>query len=42
MIAVCITVYMIMVHMYLTALASFDVYARAATLITDRLRVDYG
>ena len=48
--AVCINVYMLMFNVYITALACFDGYARAATLIIDivlalvthRLRTDYG
>ena len=35
MTAVCINVQMIMFNVYITALACFDGYARAATLITD-------
>ena len=35
MTAVCINVYMIMFNVYITALAYFDGYARAATLIID-------
>ena len=42
MIAVCINVYMIMFSMYITALGCFDGYARAETLISYRLRIDYG
>ena len=41
MTAVCINVYMIKFNMYITALAGFDGYARAATVITDILRIDY-
>ena len=36
--AVYINVYMIMFNVYITDLACFDGYARAATLITDSLR----
>ena len=39
MIAVCIIVYMITFNVYITALALFEGYARAAVLITDRLRI---
>ena len=39
MTTVCINVYMIMFNVYITALAYFDGYARAVTLITDRLRI---
>ena len=50
MIAVCINAYVIMFNAYITTLAWFDWYARAATLIIDivlalitcRLRTDYG
>ena len=35
MTAVCINVYMIIIYVYITALACFNGYARAATLITD-------
>ena len=41
MTAVCINSYMIMFNVYITDLACFDGYARAATLITARLRMDY-
>ena len=34
MTAVCINVHLIMFNVYITALACFDGYARAATLIT--------
>ena len=37
MIAVCINVYMIMFNACITALACFDGYIRAATLIADKL-----
>ena len=39
--AVCIYVYMIPFNVYITALACFDGYARAATLITDSSYSDY-
>ena len=39
MTAICINVYMIMFNVHITAFACFDGYARAATLITDRLRI---
>ena len=39
MTAVCINVNMIMFNVYVTALACDDGYARAAGLITDRLRI---
>ena len=39
---VCINGYMIMFNVYITTLAYFDRYAKAATLITSRLRTDYG
>ena len=39
MTAVCIDVYIIMFNVYITALACFSGYARAETLITDRLRI---
>ena len=39
--AVYIHVYMIMFNVSITALACFDMHARAASLITDRLRIDY-
>ena len=39
--AVCINVYMIMFNVHLTALACFDGYAGAATLITDSSCSDY-
>ena len=35
MTAVCINAYMIVLNVYITALACFDVFARAATLIID-------
>ena len=35
MVAVCINVYMIKFNVYIMALACFNGYARAATLITD-------
>ena len=38
MIAVCINVYMILFNVYIMALAYLDGYARAATLIMDRLQ----
>ena len=41
MTAVCINVYMITFSVYIKALACFDGYARATTLITDRLQMDY-
>ena len=40
MTAVCINVYMNMLNVYVTALAYFDGYARAAIVITDRLRIN--
>ena len=39
MTAVYFNVYMIMINVYIRALAHFDGYARAVTLITDRLRI---
>ena len=39
MTAVCINVYMIIFNVYITAFGCFDAYARAATLITDILRI---
>ena len=42
MTAVCINVYMIIFNVYIMALACFDGCARAATLITDTLRIHYG
>ena len=39
MTVVCINVYMIMFNMYITALACFDGYAKATTLITDTIRI---
>ena len=39
MIAVCINVCMIMFNVRIKVLAFFDGYTRAATLITDRLRI---
>ena len=42
MTAVCFNVHIIMFNVYITALACFDGYARTTTLITDRLRTDYG
>ena len=41
MTAVYINVYMIMFYVYINALACFDGYARAATLITDSSCSDY-
>ena len=41
MTAVCINVYMIMFNVYITTLACFDEYARAATLIADKSSSDY-
>ena len=41
MIAVCISVYTIMFKVYITALACFDGYVRAATLIANRLRIAF-
>ena len=41
MTAVCINVYMIMFNVYITALACFDRYVRAASLITDNSCFDY-
>ena len=41
MIAVCMNVYMIMTNICITALACFDEYVRAATLITDSSYSDY-
>ena len=38
---VCINIYMIMFIVYITALAYFDGYARAETLITDSSCFDY-
>ena len=42
MTSVSINVSMIMFKVYITALACFDRYAKAATLIISRLRTDYG
>ena len=39
MTAVCINVYMIIFNAYITALLCFNGYARAVTLITDRLQI---
>ena len=41
MTAVCINVCMIIFNVYIMALACFDRYARAATLITDRLWIAF-
>ena len=37
-----INVYVLMFNLYITALVWFDGCVRAATLIADRLRIDYG
>ena len=39
--AIYINVYMIMFNVYIMALVCFDRYAKAATLITDSLRINY-
>ena len=41
MTAVCINVYMFMCYVYITALACFNGYERAATLITDGLHIAF-
>ena len=42
MAAVCINVCIFTFNVYITALACFNGYVRAATLITDRSQIDYG
>ena len=37
-----VLMFMLIFNVYITDLACFDGYARAATLITDRLRTGYG
>ena len=39
MTAACTNVYMIMFNVYITALACFDGFVRAATLVAERLRI---
>ena len=37
-----VLMFTIMFNVYITDLSCFDEYVRAATLITDKLRIDYG